>query len=415
MREIPQARTLDATIPFLSSGYPYITRQCRRYGSDAFLTRLMLRKTLCVVGEDGARMFFHPDRFTRRGAVPPTAMLLLQDLGSVQSLQGTAHRHRKAMFMNLMSPAGIQKLVDLFRNEWLARIPGWKKCDRLVLHFEVEEILCKAAFLWCGLPINNVDLQARTREYRAMIEGAGAVGPRNWRGLWLRNRSERWARRLIEDIRADAREIPRDAAASIVAHHQDENGKVLPTKIAAIELLNLLRPIVAVARFITFAALALHEHPREREQLQAGRSEEALEFFVQEVRRYYPFFPVLAGIACEDFEWRSQTFRKGLMVVLDLYGTNHDPRIWQDAEAFRPNRFQHWDESPYNFIPQGGGDLRSGHRCPGERITIELIKESVRLLLSMDYVVPAQDLEVDLARLPSIPQSRFIISNVSTA
>lgn len=34
-----------------------------------------------------------------------------------------------------------------------------------------------------------------------MIDGAGAVGPRNWHGLWRRSRAERWARAVISAIR----------------------------------------------------------------------------------------------------------------------------------------------------------------------------------------------------------------------
>jgi fatty-acid peroxygenase len=53
------------------------------------------------------------------------------------------------------------------------------------------------------------------------------------------------------------------------------------------------------------------------------------------------------------------------------------------------------------------------HRCPGEWITIELMKTAVRLLISaMRCTVPAQDLTVDLSRMPAIPASRFLIINV---
>jgi hypothetical protein len=88
-----------------------MTRRYEKLGSDAFATRLMLRRALCVRGEDAARMFYHPGRFTRRGALPPTAMALLQDFGSVATLDGEMHRQRKAMLMSLFGPLERQRLA----------------------------------------------------------------------------------------------------------------------------------------------------------------------------------------------------------------------------------------------------------------------------------------------------------------
>lgn len=134
---------------------------------------------------------------------------------------------------------------------------------------------------------------------------------------------------------------------------------------------------------------------------------------MQEVRRHFPFFPFVGGRAREEFDWRGRHFTEGTWVLLDVYGTNHDPRIWQEPDLFRPERFRDWDGSAYNVLPQGGGDHSTTHRCPGEWITIELMKTAVRLLIgAMEYDVPKQDLRIDLARMPAIPRSRFLIGNV---
>ncbi len=178
------------------------------------------------------------------------------------------------------------------------------------------------------------------------------------------------------------------------------------------ELINVLRPVVAVARFVIFAALALHEHPECRQKL-LDVGDDYLEPFVQEVRRFYPFFPFVGGRVRDEFDWRGRHFAKGRWVLLDLYGTNHDARIWGDPQVFRPDRFRRWDGSAFAFIPQGGGDYYTDHRCAGEWITIELVKRAVRLLTeSMSYEVPEQDLRIELSRMPAIPKSRFVISDV---
>jgi fatty-acid peroxygenase len=97
-------------------------------------------------------------------------------------------------------------------------------------------------------------------------------------------------------------------------------------------------------------------------------------------------------------------------VLLDLYGTNRDPRTWQDADRFLPERFLGWGGDPYTFVPQGAGDAASGHRCPGERATIALVRSAVRALTrEIAYRVPEQDLRIPRSHLPPRPASGFVI------
>lgn len=174
----------------------------------------------------------------------------------------------------------------------------------------------------------------------------------------------------------------------------------------------MLRPTVAVAAYITFVAHALHQHPECHREIEAGTDGYA-DLFVQEVRRFYPFFPSIGARVRHDFTWKSYTFPQRRRVILDLYGTNHDARTWDAPEEFRPERFRGWDESPFNFIPQGGGDHNVNHRCPGEWITIDLMRQAVDILTrGFQYDVPEQDLRIDFSRLPALPRSRFVIRNV---
>jgi hypothetical protein len=118
--EIASDKTLDATLAALLQGYEFIRRRCERLGSDAFTTRAMLQKATCVMGEDAARMFYAPGRFTRVGAMPVMTLMLLQDFDSVQMLDGAALRHRKDMFLALATPPQIARLEQVARKEWRA-------------------------------------------------------------------------------------------------------------------------------------------------------------------------------------------------------------------------------------------------------------------------------------------------------
>ncbi len=409
---IPRDRRFDSTLSLFSEGYTFVSERCARYGSDIFETRVMLRKAFCTMGEDAARMFYYPDRFARSGAIPLTAVKLLQDKGSVQTLQASAHRRRKEMFMALMSPESISALAEQTTGQWRNFIKRWEKMDQVVLHPQVQSIMCRAVCDWAGIPLTETETQKRTAEMGAMIEGAGKIGPGNWKAQLLRRRTERWAREAIAAVRTGKLVVREGCALQLCAWHRDANGRLMDLDVAAVELINILRPTVAVAHFVTFAALALHRYMDVRRKLQKS-GDEYLEWFVWEVRRYYPFFPLIGGFAREAFDWRGHQFAAGDLVYLDLYGTNHDPRIWGDPEYFRPERFRDWDGSAFNYIPQGGGDYVENHRCPGEWITLALMKNAVRMLTSaMTYDVPEQNLRIDLSKMPTLPQSGFIIHNV---
>ena len=105
-----------------------------------------------------------------------------------------------------------------------------------------------------------------------------------------------------------------------------------------------------------------------------------------------------------------------MRVMLDLYGTSHDARAWPVPHEFRPARFGTWTESRFSFVPQGGGDHYINHRCPGEGITVELLKVALDFLARrLEYDVAEQNLKIDYSRLPALPRSRFVIENVKFA
>ncbi|QLQ37363.1 cytochrome P450 [Micromonospora robiginosa] len=414
MSTMPSDRSPDSTLAFLREGYRFVGARCDRFGSDVVQTRLLLEPTICLRGRDAAELFYDEERFVRRGATPLRGQRTLTGVGGVQGLDGAAHRARKAMFMSIMTPDAIRRLGQLFADEWRARIPTWAANGPVVLYDEVGRMLTRAVWAWAGVPLAESDVRRRTAEMHAMIEGPAVLGPKHWRGLIGRRRAERWARALVERVRAGALPAPEGSALRVIAEHRDEQGVPLPPRIAAVELLNVLRPTVAVDRYVVFLALALHDHPHWRDRVRADDA--TAEQFVQEVRRYYPFFPLAAARVRRSFDWRGYAFPQGRRVLLDLYGTNHHPEIWPEPERFRPERFAGWRDDPFGLIPQGGGDHRTGHRCAGEWITIELMKQAVAALTgAMSYRVPPQDLALDLSRMPTLPPSGLIVDGVRPA
>lgn len=412
MPAIPHDTGPDSTLAFRRDPYRFIARRCRQLGADVFQTRLLLRKTLCMSGPEAAAVFYDHSYFRRRGASPGRVQRTLFGKGGVQGLDGDTHRHRKAMFMALMTPENLDRLLAETEAAWADAVDQWPEDEAVSLYDQCHGLLTRAVCAWAGVPLPEAEVDRRTHELTTLFDNAGDVGPSHWRARFDRKRANAWIEGVIKQIRAGEHLPDEHAAAHVMAHHRDEAGNLLPARIAAVELLNVLRPVVAVSVYITFVAHALEMHPEVRAGLVDGGDEQRAAF-AQEVRRFYPFFPAVVAVTREAFTWHDYAFPPNTRVLLDLYGTNHDPRTWTDPETFRPARFLETKPGPYEFVPQGGGDHHIQHRCPGEAITSRLMEQAADLLVHrLDYEVPEQDMEVDYQRLPALPRDGLLLRRV---
>jgi fatty-acid peroxygenase len=409
-KRVPRDKTLDATLSLLSDGYEFIGKRCRKYNSDIFQTRLLGKRMVCISGEEAARIFYDSTRFQREGVLPHRIKASLFGEGGVQTLDGDAHQQRKELFLSVAVQEKRKELLNLTEEQWRQSIQKWQSMETVVLFDEVQELICRAVCSWAAVPLKEQEARKRAQDFSLMIDSFGAVGSRHRRGRRARKRTEKWIRGIINAIRDGKLYVPEDSVAHQVAFYKDMDGNLLPIKVAAVELINILRPTVALEYFITFAAVALHEHPEYLPRLQ--EDDTFVEFFVQEVRRYFPFAPFMGAHTLQEIIWKGYTIPKGRMVLLDLYGTDHDDRIWEEPDQFRPERFQKWHDNAYNFIPQGGGEV-TGHRCPGEWTTIEELNLAVKFLArEITYEVPPQNLYISLKRMPTMPESKFLMRGV---
>jgi fatty-acid peroxygenase len=279
----------------------------------------------------------------------------------------------------------------------------------VVLFDEAVQVIGAAVLGWAGIALPAAEQHRRSRQLAAVVDGFGTPGTPYARALAARWQLDRWARRLVRDTRDGRVAAGPGTALRAVADFRDPAGRPLPARVAAVELLNLVRPTVAAAWFVAFAGLALHERPQWRDRIAAG-DEAALAAFAHEVRRLYPFVPVLAAKARSDQDVAGVRVRRGSLVVLDVHGTDHDPAHWEDPEAFDPGRFLGPAPDPDTLVPQGGGTVATGHRCPGEAVVLGQITAAVLVLSRSPYRLPPQDLGVDLTRMPTRPRSGVLLT-----
>ncbi|SDN99475.1 cytochrome P450 [Alkalicoccus daliensis] len=410
--QMPQEEGLDNTLKVLKEGYQFIMNRRHTMQSNVFETKILGEKTICMSGSKAAEVFYDSQKFRRADAAPSRLKKTLFGEGGVQGLDGEAHFHRKAMFMNVMNSSTLAEIRTLTNKYWEKEAAKWEEKEKVVLAEDSKSILAQIACEWAGVPLEEEDVDKTAQQLGDTFEASAAVGPAHWKGRRSRSKLEDWITELVSEIREGTRNVPEDRPLYQFTWHKDHEGKLLDEKIVAVEILNLLRPMTAISVYIAFTAQALEQYPEEAERLKDGEDGK-LQRFIQEVRRFYPFFPFTAARVNQTFTWEGYEFEEGTLTLLDLYGTNHHQEDWTNPALFQPDRFKEWDESPFNFIPQGGGEFSIGHRCAGEWITIDILKESVNFLVNkLHYELPEQDLSFSMDDIPSIPKSKMILTNV---
>lgn len=174
---------------------------------------------------------------------------------------------------------------------------------------------------------------------------------------------------------------------------------------------NLLRPTVAVHRFVAFGAARLAQDHlwrsrlAEERRLDVQRPGPLALAFAHEVRRSTPFVPALAAKARQAMDFAGHRLRAGDTIVLDVIGTLHDPRWWREPEDFDPGRFLDGSVVDDALVPQGGGSVEHGHRCPGEDVALGVLAVGLAAVAAAPWTTPAQDFSISRHRLPTAPRS----------
>jgi fatty-acid peroxygenase len=399
---------LDNSLAVLAQGYTWLPAQRARSASGVAHTRVLGQRAVGLCGPDAARFFYDEEHVRRHTAIPWPVQSTLFGHGAVHTLDGEHHRVRKSLFHAVVTPDTTAGLLDDVAEAWEDAVASWAPGEPVVLFDEAAEIITRAVCRRSGVPLADADVPEVARDLVAMVDGFATPGPRHWRARAARNRREAWLGDLVTRVRSGEVVAPAKSALDVVAHHREPGGEQLNPRLAAVELLNVIRPTVAVAWFVAYAGHALHRRPGHRERLRSGDIAYT-EAFAHELRRFYPFAPFIGGRAVKKLSWNGDRIPRFSMVLLDLWGQNHDEELWGDPYAFRPERFLGREIGPFELVPQGGGDPHTNHRCPGEPFTVGILRVLAVRLAALDYDVPEQDLTISLRRVPARPKSGFVL------
>ncbi|MHC0552693.1 cytochrome P450 [Salinicoccus sp. CNSTN-B1] len=416
MSTIKRDKGLDNTLKAMKEGYLYTTNQRKRLGAEnIFETRGLGGKRILVLsGKKAAETFYDNDRIERSGTLPKRIVNTLFGKGAIHTTTGKKHIDRKALFMSLMTEGNLKYLRELTRNHWYMNTHRMEQMGRVNIYRESIVLLTKVGTKWAGVQAPESKIEEIATDMDIMIDSFKGLGSK-FKGyresVKARHRVEDWLEDQIIQTRKGKIHPPEGTALYEFAHWEDYKGNPMDSRLCAIDLMNTFRPLIAINRFVSFGLHAMNEYPISREKI--NNEEDYAYMFSQEVRRFYPFVPFLPGKAKTDFNFDGHDIDKDTFLLLDVYGTMHRDDVFENANEFRPERFIDWDGSPFDLIPQGGGDYYTNHRCAGEWMTVIIMEETMKYFAGkISYDVPEQDLTVDLNSIPGYVKSGFIIENV---
>src|SRR4051812_12916350 len=238
---------LDNGLQLAAKGYGFLPDRRRAQARRTVLTRLMGMRAIALEGPDAARWFYDEDHVRRSGAIPEPVVGTLFGKGAVHSLDGEAHRVRKGLFVTvLMDADGIGSLVERVTSAWHDAVKGWARRRQIVLFDGAGGVPAGSVPRWAGVPVTDDEVPSLARDLTALVDGFATAGPRHWRARRARGRREAWLSQIVQQVRRGERTAPEGSALAAVAHHRDSDGQQLDPRVAAVEMLNVLRPTTAI-------------------------------------------------------------------------------------------------------------------------------------------------------------------------
>uniref|UniRef100_A0A3Q3JAZ9 Cytochrome P450 3A n=1 Tax=Monopterus albus TaxID=43700 RepID=A0A3Q3JAZ9_MONAL len=122
---------------------------------------------------------------------------------------------------------------------------------------------------------------------------------------------------------------------------------------------------------------------------------EYLDMVVNESARLYPIGSRLERVAKSSVEVNGVTIPKGTTVIIPVYTLHHDPALWSEPEAFKPERFSKENKDnidPYSFLPFGAGP----RNCIGMRFALLMIKLAIVEVLQNFSFVTCKETDIPM-------------------
>jgi cytochrome P450 len=394
--------------------------RCRaRYGK---------RYTIRLPGQPPFVMISDPDQIREIFTAPPDvlhpgegARILEPVVGrfSVILLDESPHLEQRKLLLPAFHGDKMQRLTGLMQELSEREVAGWPVGRPFELHPRFQaltlEIILRAVFgLAAGGRLDA--LRERLTEILEFGMKPASVNvhlQRNFGGLGpfarfarARAKADELVYEQIDERRRSGER--REDILSMLLDARHEDGTEMSREEIRDELMTaLVAGHETTASELAWAFERLAREPRVlarlHEEIDAGEDDAYLTATIQETLRRRPVLPQaeprLVKKPVEIGGWR---YEPGVVLAANAWLVHHDPDVYPDPFAFRPERFLEKPPGTYTWIPFGGGR----RRCLGASFAMLEMKLAIAAALRRFTVAPAPQLERTRRRAITISPRR---------
>jgi cytochrome P450 len=381
--------------------------RCRaRYGT---------RFTIRVVGQPPAVMISDPGEIKEIFLAPPDVLFpgrgakILEPLvgrHSVILLDGDAHLEQRKLMLPAFHGERMQRLSGLISELTEREVASWPTDTEIELHPRLQrltlEIILRAVFgLEQGSRLDS--LRQLLTDLLAFAESPLSLlpPPPPWLARFTPmakfNRTSAEVDALIFELIEQRRREGADGddiLAMLLSATHDDGSPMSPQELRDELMTALVAGHETTASQLAWAFARLAHEPavlaRLHDELDAGSDETYLTATIQEVMRQRPVLPNAEPRYVEQpVTIGGVHYPRGVTLFANAYLVHHDPTIYPEPYAFRPERFLESEggsqPGTYTWIPFGGGR----RRCLGASFAMLEMKIALRAVLSRHELAPA--------------------------
>lgn len=411
--DLPAGPKLPAplqTLGYVKRPTAFLEGARRRYGS---------RFTLRLVGQDPIVMISDPQEIKELMTAPPDVLhpgeggkVIEPVVGPTSVIVLDEERHleqRKLMLPPFHGEAlrGLSELIDHYSEQEVA---AWPTGEPLALHPRLQrvalEIILRVVF---GLETGE-QLEAVRDSLSALVN----TGTSSLNLLWEvpalswtppareRRRQQERADRLIFDLVEQRRSGSGhgDDVLSMLLDARHEDGSPLSDTELRDELVTtLVAGHETTASQLAWAFTILARKPALAnllgEQLDRGEGEQLLKATIHELMRVRPVLPnAEPRVVRKPIRIGPWLYVPGTTLYPSTYLLHHDPAVYPQPYAFRPERFLQTPPGTYTWLPFGAGR----RRCIGASFAMVEMQSILRAALVRFSIEPAGRAKEGVAR-----------------
>ena len=426
--EGPRAPSAWQTFAWQTRPIPYLERCRARYGKTF---------TLDLLGIDPFVMMSRPEDIKAVFTAPPDVLhsgegsaVLLPVVGpnSILLLDEDRHLTQRKLMLPAFHGEKMEALRGLVTDVAGSEVDAWTTGSPVPLHPYMQkltlEVILRAIF--------GLDRGERLERLRVLVGGMtkfamspislipplqrfGRLFPAVGDFLEVRGQADEEIQGLIDERRADTAD--RDDVLSMLLLARHEDGSPMSDVELRDELMTLL--VAGHETTATELSWAFERLLRNRDalaKLTADVDSGGDAYVTATIRETLRRRPVLSIAGprrvVAEIEVGGRTYGPGCHLVPNAYLVHHDPEIYPEPYAFRPERFLEEDPGTYTWIPFGGGR----RRCLGASFAMLEMGIVLRAVLSRMEVRIGGDgrLEANRRRMITVVPARGAEAILST-